>query len=67
VPILPVGDAPAPDCGVTRGPELYLLSVNPFDRMVAIGVLAENDRVELLEGALIARRTTALAFRQSGL
>ncbi len=36
-------------------PVLYRLNVDQFDRMVATGILTENDRVELLEGALIAK------------
>ncbi|HKI19751.1 MAG TPA: Uma2 family endonuclease [Isosphaeraceae bacterium] len=40
---------------VRVGPVAYRLSVHQFDRMVATGILTENDRVELLEGALIAK------------
>jgi hypothetical protein len=33
----------------------YRLSVHQYDRMVASGILTENDRAELLEGILIAK------------
>jgi len=45
----------APTAGVPIVPALYRLSVNQFDRMVATGILTENDRVELIEGVLIAK------------
>ncbi len=48
-------DCAAPTVEVRGLPVLYRLSVEQFDRMVANGILTENDRVELLEGALIAK------------
>jgi len=50
--------------GCNKEPARYRLSVNQFDRMVATGILTENDRVELLEGALIANWIINLVDRQ---
>ena len=49
------GPFPRPLVVVPTGPALYRLSVSQFDRMVATGILTENDRVELLEGVLVAK------------
>jgi hypothetical protein len=37
-------------------PPLYRLTVDKYQRMVQVGILDENDRVELIEGLLIAKR-----------
>jgi Uma2 family endonuclease len=47
-------------------PEIYGLTVRQFDRTVDLGVIAEDDRVELIEGLLVNKKGKKRPHVQAG-
>lgn len=45
---------PTSDAAVAEAPALRRLSVDDYHRMVEVGILGEDDRVQLVEGVLVA-------------
>ncbi len=67
----PVLETPslADPVGPSRSPflsHLYRLTVKQYDRMVEVGILGKRDRVELIEGILVAKVGRSRRHIQSG-
>ena len=56
----PPADAPPPVDAPPPTGELVRISVEQYDTMIEHGVLADNDRVELLGGWLVAKMAKTL-------
>ncbi len=54
-PAIPAPDEAIPDPGLALS-DLYRFTVEPYERMGKLGILTEDDRVELIDGYLVTKR-----------